>query len=343
MEKENATPLVSVCCTCYNHGKYIRNTLEGFLMQKTRFSFEIIVFDDASTDNSQQIILEYATKHPDLFRLFLQKENLWQNKKISGTFTVSFPNASGKYIAWCEGDDYWTDPLKLQKQVDFLEQNPDFSICFHQVQLLRENNLLNDYITLDVPDVTDIYYLAKGNYIHTPSVVFRKNSEVFDTLTLTDMRHSTVGDYLLHMLNAQYGKIKKLPDRMAVYRLNSGFWSNMDIVTKTKKTFEYLDLLIAYFQDSKILEILIKSRIKFFKRFVNGEFMSDKENVRYFREAVRYFRHFIDNLKPLQSHRVMLFKLKMRLLRISMRFEFKLMKDGCRNIEKCQDKSKKTQ
>jgi glycosyltransferase involved in cell wall biosynthesis len=333
MEKENTTPLVSVCCTCYNHEKYIRSTMEGFLMQKTTFPLEIIVFDDASTDNSQQIILEYAAKRPDLFRLFLQKNNLWQNKKISGTFTISFPNALGKYIAWCEGDDYWTDPLKLQKQVDFLEQNPDFSICFHKVQLLKENSLTDDYLIGYVPDVTDIYYLAKGNYMHTPSVVFRKNKAVFDALTTTNLRHSTVGDYLLHMLNAQYGKIKKLPDVMAVYRLNSGFWSSMEAIPKIKKTFEYIDLLIEYFQDPMIVKILIKSRIRTFKGFLNNEFISDKKNIQYFRKAVRDFRHFIENLKPLQPHRIMLFKLKMRLLKISIKFEFKRIKNVCGNTK----------
>ena len=316
------SPLVSICVITYNQEKYIAQAIDGVLMQQTDFPIELIIGEDCSPDNTRKICLDYKNKYPDKIKLLLPDKN----KGSMRNFIDTMQAANGKYIALCEGDDYWTDPLKLQKQVAFLDKNADFSICFHNVQLLRENTLVDDYVS----DVTDIYKLAKGNYMHTPSVVFRKNEKVIDILM--SMSHSPVGDYLLHMLNAQYGKIKKLPGNMAVYRLNTGFWSNMDTVIKIKKTFVYVDLLIEYFKDPIIEKTLITSRIKLFKGFMSREFMSDNENVLYFREAVRCFRYFIENLNQLYPHRIMFFKLKIRLLRISMKFEFKRLKNACRNI-----------
>ncbi len=125
-------PLVSICCITYNHESYIRDAIEGFLMQKTTFPFEIIIHDDASTDDTAKIIQEYANQYPELFVTILQKENQW-SKGIRPSPTYVWPRARGKYIALCEGDDYWTDPYKLQKQVDFMKENPDCSLCFHNV------------------------------------------------------------------------------------------------------------------------------------------------------------------------------------------------------------------
>lgn len=125
----NQTPLVSICCITYNHVNYLRDAIEGFLMQETSFPFEIIIHDDASTDGTSEIIQEYSNKYPELFVTILQKENQWS--KGGGSIYVRFvyPRAKGKYIALCEGDDYWTDPLKLQKQVDFLEANEEYIVC----------------------------------------------------------------------------------------------------------------------------------------------------------------------------------------------------------------------
>ena len=110
---------LSVICLTYNHEKFIRQALDGFVMQKTNFPFEVIVHDDASTDETAKIIREYEIKYPELIKPIYQKENLWQ--KGIPTKNYIYPKINGKYVALCEGDDYWTDPLKLQKQVDFLE------------------------------------------------------------------------------------------------------------------------------------------------------------------------------------------------------------------------------
>lgn len=129
MEKSN-NMLVSVCCITYNHAPFIRQCLDGLVMQKTNFKYEIIIHDDCSTDGTTDIVKEYASKYPDLIVPIIQRENQYQNgvRRILATFML--PIAKGKYIALCEGDDYWIDPLKLQKQVDYLDLNPEVGLCF---------------------------------------------------------------------------------------------------------------------------------------------------------------------------------------------------------------------
>lgn len=143
-----SVPLVSICCLSYNHAPYIRESLEGFLMQKTSFPIEILIHDDASTDGSDDIIKEYAEKYPDIIFPMYETVNQYSNGH-QGTIDIEFnySRARGKYIAYCEGDDYWTDPLKLQKQVDFMESHPDYSVCFHRYSRLYTNTgkMYNDY------------------------------------------------------------------------------------------------------------------------------------------------------------------------------------------------------
>lgn len=132
----NITPIVSINCLVYNHAKTIRNTLDGFLMQKTNFHFEVIVHDDASTDGTTEIIKEYANKYPNIIHPIIEKKNLYAESGFRKIFQIMHEACIGKYIAYCEGDDYWTDPLKLQKQVDYLEAHPEitYSCCRFYVQ-----------------------------------------------------------------------------------------------------------------------------------------------------------------------------------------------------------------
>lgn len=131
--------MVSICCIVYNHESYIRQCLDGFIMQKTNFVYEIVIHDDASTDKTAEIIREYEAKYPNIIKPIYQKENQY-SKGIQISATYNLPRAKGKYIALCEGDDYWTDPLKLQKQVDFLEINLEYSGCVHQATILSDIN-----------------------------------------------------------------------------------------------------------------------------------------------------------------------------------------------------------
>lgn len=247
-----SSPLVSIICTAYNHEEYIKDALEGFLMQKTDFPFEIIVHDDASTDRTAEIIKEYEKANPQLFVNIYQTENQY-SKGEGDVGRIVFSAARGKYIALCEGDDYWIDPYKLQKQVDFLERNKDFAICFHNVKVLKEKEqiVVGDFITRNVPEVTDIYELAKGNYIHTPSVVFRNNSNaVKDFKALVDIK---VGDYPLHMLNSQYGKIVKISEYMAVYRYGNGIWSGGNFEDNLLSWLEMLNKLCVHFENNELV------------------------------------------------------------------------------------------
>ena len=130
-------PLVSVCCVTYNHVGFIRDAIDSFLMQKTDFNYEICLGEDASNDGTRGICVEYAKKYPDKIRLFLRSRD--DVIKINGTatgrynFIETLKECKGKYIALCEGDDYWTDPYKLQKQVDFLEANSEYSFCGSEI------------------------------------------------------------------------------------------------------------------------------------------------------------------------------------------------------------------
>jgi glycosyltransferase involved in cell wall biosynthesis len=246
--------------TVYNHEKYIAHALDSVLMQKVNFKYEIVLGEDCSTDSTREIVVKYAQRYPSKFKLLLHKTNIGAVNNVNEIFK----NCTGKYIAMLEGDDYWTDPLKLQKQVDFLERNADFVICFHPVKIWNENDqkLEDDYITRNVSETTDIYELAKGNYIHTPSVLFRNGliKEYPD-----EFSKSPVADYFLHMLNAQFGKIKKLPDIMAVYRVHvNGVWSNDK--QQDEKIIVYLDLMINYFKDPAISEILNNRKINMLQR-----------------------------------------------------------------------------
>ena len=126
--------MVSVLCTAYNHEQYLRDALEGFVTQKTDFPFEVLVNDDVSTDGTREIIREYAERYPAIIRPFYQEQNLY-SQHLDVYQLVFYPNARGKYVAFCEGDDYWTDPSKLQIQVDFLEAHPDYSACVHNTML----------------------------------------------------------------------------------------------------------------------------------------------------------------------------------------------------------------
>ncbi|TYB80255.1 glycosyltransferase family 2 protein [Bizionia gelidisalsuginis] len=215
-------PLLSICCTTFNHVKYVKETIEGFLTQQTNFPIEIIIHDDASTDGTADIIKEYASKD-DRIVTILQDENQY-SKKIKPWRNFVFPKAKGKYIALCEGDDYWTDPLKLQKQVDFLEANNDFALCFHNSKKYFQGTDTFEINTAsaEVPNVTTSVDLADYNYIATPTVVMRNDFKLSPWFDLMP-----VGDWPLFFIQVQDKKIMKLDDYMCVYRIHDkGIWSS---------------------------------------------------------------------------------------------------------------------
>jgi glycosyltransferase involved in cell wall biosynthesis len=197
-------------------------------MQKTNFPFVAIVHDDASTDASAAIIREYEEKYPDIIKPIYEQENLYikRNGQLRKIMNAAIDATGAKYVAMCEGDDYWTDPLKLQKQVDFMEANPEYSLCFHKVNTLIQSTggMKEEFIVRDMPGRSTILDLAEGNYIHTPSVMYRRYSGVQEQYQ--KMMPCLPGDYVIWMLLAERGDIYKFDDPMAVYRYGSGVWSN---------------------------------------------------------------------------------------------------------------------
>lgn len=209
-------PIVSIICITYNHENYIREAIEGFLNQIVDFPIEIIIHDDASTDSTANIICEYASIHKDKIKPILQKEN----QKSKGLGIVSrtvFNAAQGKYIALCEGDDYWTDPYKLSKQICFLEANDSFSGAAHQsIVTYADNSRPDNLFRIDVPEIITIDNLLEDRLFHTASFIFRTN-----IIKQTPYpQNITAGDRALILLVASFGQIHYNSDIMCCYRKN---------------------------------------------------------------------------------------------------------------------------
>lgn len=214
-------PTVAIQCATYNHEPYIRDCLEGFVMQKTNFPFVAIIHDDASTDGTAEIVKEYAEKYPDIIKPIYETENQYSkpNKPLQKILNNAIAKTGAKYIALCEGDDYWIDPLKLQKQVDFMEANPDYTMCFHNIKVRYLNNYSkhsNRYKkTKDAP-IKDVIQRG-GDFIPTLSILMRAKT-YFDAPSIVWSQY--VGDYPLQIYLAIAGKIRYLNDVMGVYRAN---------------------------------------------------------------------------------------------------------------------------
>lgn len=220
-------PLVSIICEVFNHEPFLRQCLEGFVMQKTNFPVEILIHDDASTDRSADIIREYEQKYPDLFRPIYQTENQY-SKKVNVWAEIQFPRAKGKYIAICEGDDYWTDPCKLQKQVDYLEAHPECSLCFHNAVIHTEGGKKEDmlFYQLEERDYTG-EELCRNWISPTPSLVFRRPvCKEFSTV-LARTGPLVFGDRPLTLCCAHQGTVHALPEAMCVYRRHDGGYTHV--------------------------------------------------------------------------------------------------------------------
>lgn len=218
--------MVSVICNTYNHGPYVRDALEGFVTQQTNFPFEVLVHDDASTDNTADIIREYEAKYPEIIKPIYQTENQYSQKvRIDRTFQI--PRITGKYVAVCEGDDYWTDPMKLQKQVDFLESHPDYSLCACStvwLDMTTGNAVPRAHTNVDY-DVTmeDLVLQRPERSFQYATIVLR--AEVFIHRPEW-MRNFRVGDLPLFLHAADCGRIRMMADTMAVYRCQTaGSWT----------------------------------------------------------------------------------------------------------------------
>ncbi|MBO5099153.1 MAG: glycosyltransferase family 2 protein [Clostridia bacterium] len=209
---------VSIICNTYNHEKYIAETLESFLMQKTNFQYEILIHDDASTDKTAEIIRKYEEKYPNIIKPIYQTENQY-SKKVKIGITYQFPRVKGKYIAICEGDDYWTDMNKLQKQYDAMEKNPSVDICAHSSNKMNANtNKTEGEIRPSSEDcILSIEQVIEGGggYVATNSLFYR--SEI--NKNMPEFRKNIGLDYSIQMHGSMRGGMLFLKDNMSVYRV----------------------------------------------------------------------------------------------------------------------------
>ncbi|MBE7445668.1 MAG: glycosyltransferase [Planctomycetia bacterium] len=242
-------PLVSICCITYNHEPYIRDAIEGFLMQEAGFPFEIIIHDDASTDKTAEIIREYEQKHPDIIKPIYQTENQY-SKGVKPNPAYNFPRARGKYIALCEGDDYWTDPKKLQKQVDVMEANPECTMSSHASKLKYEGRNISEGLLRpkwkSSVFTTDEIILGGGGFFATNSMVFKKN--IIKNLPRFYLE-APVGDTPLVLLCATEGSVFYIDECMSVYRKNvPGSWNERVLHDRDKSKEHLIKMLQMYEQ-----------------------------------------------------------------------------------------------
>jgi glycosyltransferase involved in cell wall biosynthesis len=236
-------PKVSVLTLTYNHEKYIAQALDSALEQVTDFHYEIVVSDDCSTDQTRAILINYQTRHPDRIRLLLNKHNLGMHKNAEQLFFAG----KGQYLAIMEGDDYWTSPHKLQKQVTYLDQHPDCSLCFHNVTSISEQQLWEPrpHCPEHLLEKSTLEDLLLLNFIPTASVVYRKGliSEFPPWLSKLGM-----ADWPIHLLHAQHGYLGYLNEVMGVYRCHEqGVWISLTEPQRLQSIIKMLETVNIYF------------------------------------------------------------------------------------------------
>ena len=281
LKKESEELMVTIRCITYNHERYIRQCLEGFTMQKTNFRFEAIVHDDASTDGTANKIREYAEKYLDIIKPIFETEN--QYSKHDGSIArILNEHTHGKYVAMCEGDDYWIDPLKLQKQVDFLENNPEYTMCFHNAVVYKEEipnvslfNLMKYDEDLSIHDAIHKWLVP------TASIVFRRDA-IPNYPQWMPRIYS--GDYSLVLLALYYGKVRYLHSISSVYRLSYSTGS-MSTLMKNQGMFviqQHLFLLKAYNKGTNyIFKKEVDSRIKELEKELHFQKAKKTKNIYY--------------------------------------------------------------
>lgn len=315
MGEDKRPVMVSIQCLAYNHEPYIRQCLDGIVMQQTNFPFEAIVHDDASTDNTAKIIREYAEKYPDIIKPIVEKENQYSKRHL---FSDLIPKEAyrGKYIAMCECDDYWIDPLKLQKQVDFMENHPECSMVCNRTKLYseKERRFVGDSYCYHVDGFIspkDII-LRGGLFISTCSVLYR--SSIMQDGYPDYCTKCHVGDYPLQIYAAMKGHVYYFNDLMSVYRIdNSNSWAGqrkqIDIEKRISTVKSEVQMLKGFANDYPVYENYFKTRMM---AYVNLNFPSRKYSIG---DQNRYVAAFCEEIKSYPF----LWNLDLRIRRIRMR------------------------
>jgi glycosyltransferase involved in cell wall biosynthesis len=274
MNNNSSKIKVSILCLTYNHEKFIKQTLDSFLMQETNFNFEILIHDDASTDKTIKILKNYQKKHPEIIKLFFEKENQFSKGIYNSMFKILLPLAKGKYISICEGDDFFINKNKLQLQVDFLDKKLDHALCFHPVRVFFENKEEKDCIfpNKNIKKFTK-KELLKNNFIRTSSVMYRRqNYKNFIKINIIP------GDWFLHLYHAKFGKIGFIKKTMSTYRRHSkGLWWNAHknrnqlVIDYTKNHLNlFFELLSLYNKNKQYKKIILNNVQSIFNEFENA-------------------------------------------------------------------------
>lgn len=238
--------MVSVECNSYNQEDFIAEALESILMQETNFAFEILVHDDASTDRTADIIRSYEQRYPDIIKPIYQTENQYSKDVPFETFNDE--RARGKYLAICEGDDYWTDPEKLQRQVDYMEAHPECSMCVHAAE--KVSAVSKKKVATIRPSHKDKLFSVE-EVIEGGGDLFATNSILYSREKIPKMPefylNATIGDYPLVIWGALRGTFYYMDRNMAAYRVEvKGSWTDMqvsDVAAKQKHLQEVAVLL----------------------------------------------------------------------------------------------------
>ncbi|KAF0218747.1 MAG: glycosyl transferase family [Geobacteraceae bacterium] len=277
---------VSVCLTTYNHEKYIAQAIESILSQKTNFQFEIIIGEDDSNDGTRDIVKQYYVNHPDKIRLFLNDRSnvIYIDGKPTGRWNWMniISQAQGEYLTLLDGDDYWLESDKLQKQVDFLDEHKECSICFHNaIEYREEDDLSRVFLPEDFPQITTLEKLLEYNFIPTCTVMYRRSAIPEFPSWFTKIR---MADWPLHILTAQNGNIGLINEVMGCYRQHRhGSWYSITLLQKYLYILKAYEILQQHFNSNSCYKRKIKKLRAKHYLLVANEYNKSKNYIQSFR------------------------------------------------------------
>jgi glycosyltransferase involved in cell wall biosynthesis len=311
---KNGNPLVSVCVVTYQHKSYIKKCLDGILSQQTDFKFEIILGEDESDDGTREICKEYSKKHPEIIRLFLRSRNdvIFLDDKPTGrsNYTQNLKVAKGKFIAICDGDDYWTDPLKLQKQISFLNENPDHTICFTSTSILKKDGKIYKRDSYKKQASTNFSNIVLDNYIPSSTAVFKNIFLNYDLPTWFYQVY--VADWALYLILVRDGgKIGFLNFDSTVYR--EGIGISKDFHKDPLKIYlNHLDLKMKILKDDSFSK---------FTNDINSSIVMSNQNIMSFynkrknyNRSLQYFYNLMRIRFSFKIFKVFLYSIKLGIL-----------------------------
>jgi glycosyltransferase involved in cell wall biosynthesis len=288
---KNSEFLVDIPMCAYNQAEFIDQAIEGIINQKTSFKYRLLIGEDCSTDNTKEIIKTFAEKYPDKIFVFFREKNLGAHRNS----ILLFKECTSPYIALCDGDDYWIDPHKLQKQVDFLEVNLEYEGVSCNV-FEKVGDSLNETKNKPIVDFED---LAKGNPLYTCSVLFRSANLQIPTW----FSSCKMGDWILWLLLAIKGPFFNMEDVMCVYRIHStGTWSGKSTETNIKDILHTYEILFNNIKDENKLKMLTQGANQYYIRLLRMLYEKRSSDFLFWFRKSLFFNWKIENLEYLLKY-----------------------------------------